>query len=444
MKNTVERTYKSPVKFVAWIVALAVFSACLLAGICALFAQNNRQKMTLENHYRQVAYELADSANNLENDLAKLLVSRSTAENIGFALDAYRQSESAVSALCSLPVNQLDVEGATKFYNQVGDFCKSYSSALAHGRSGEKYEALIEDMFVTARAINQQVNDFVAMMNREGYKITAHISPNPPHGKSEDMQHNSVEYPELIYDGPFSDSTTPRSYLGLEKLGEVTIEQAKDAVRATVPSLNISQFTELGESVGDAPAYELSAATDLGDAYFSVSKTGGKVLNMTLSRDVGKPMLSETSAKQCAVQIAAQFGYDVQPIWYNEADGVAFVNLAPIEDEIVYYTDLVKVKVGLDNGGVLGLEATGYCMNHHARQEHAKITMAEAKDKVWPHLSVQAARLAVIPVGSAEALCWEVAAEYKGLDYFIYVDALTGEQAKILRVIDEGQGKLTI
>ena len=50
--------------------------------------------------------------------------------------------------------------------------------------------------------------------------------------------------------------------------------------------------------------------------------------------------------------------------------------------------------------------------------------------------------LAVIPDGETEKFCYEVYGSYKGLDYFVYVDAENGAQVDVLRVIDSGQGSM--
>ena len=50
--------------------------------------------------------------------------------------------------------------------------------------------------------------------------------------------------------------------------------------------------------------------------------------------------------------------------------------------------------------------------------------------------------LAVIPYKETERFCYEIYGSYKGLDYFVYIDAKSGEQADVLRVIDSEQGSM--
>ena len=48
----------------------------------------------------------------------------------------------------------------------------------------------------------------------------------------------------------------------------------------------------------------------------------------------------------------------------------------------------------------------------------------------------------MIPYKETERFCYEIYGSYKGLDYFVYIDAENGEQADVLRVIDSEQGSM--
>lgn len=59
-------------------------------------------------------------------------------------------------------------------------------------------------------------------------------------------------------------------------------------------------------------------------------------------------------------------------------------------------------------------------------------------------IDISCVRLAVIPVDEKQVFCYEVAGSYKGLDYFVYVDAVSGKEVNILRVVDNKQGSMTM
>ena len=110
------------------------------------------------------------------------------------------------------------------------------------------------------------------------------------------------------------------------------------------------------------------------------------------------------------------------------------------------YTDLVKVKVALDNGEALGLEAKNYCLNH-CKERNTSLTMnrAAVPTLVDDRLDIVSVRGALIPLDNGEErLCYEAAAKYNDLYYFVYLDAVNGETVKIMRTVDSAQGNLVM
>ena len=92
------------------------------------------------------------------------------------------------------------------------------------------------------------------------------------------------------------------------------------------------------------------------------------------------------------------------------------------------------------NGEVEAIEAKGYVSSYKTRDYSAKINTNDALLKA-DGLNVKSVNLAVIPFGKSEAFCYEIYAEKYGLDYYLYVDAQTGVQREILRVVDSAQGR---
>ena len=58
--------------------------------------------------------------------------------------------------------------------------------------------------------------------------------------------------------------------------------------------------------------------------------------------------------------------------------------------------------------------------------------------------NVSAGRLCVIPRLTAERLCYEFSGVYQGEKYLVYVDAESGEQAELLKVVETDRGLNTV
>ena len=70
-----------------------------------------------------------------------------------------------------------------------------------------------------------------------------------------------------------------------------------------------------------------------------------------------------------------------------------------VKDDVRIYPDMVKVRVALDNGEILGFDAVGYIMNHEDDRviHKPKLTEEEARERVNTEFDVRSSRLAVIP-----------------------------------------------
>ncbi len=126
-------------------------------------------------------------------------------------------------------------------------------------------------------------------------------------------------------------------------------------------------------------------------------------------------------------------------------DGFLTVNFAPVQDGVVLYPDLVKVQMSMETGMPVGLEAANYLANHVERRLDAPaLSVEEARARLNPALDVGHGRLCVIPLDGGEALCYEFAASLDGADYLVYIDAATGEERNIYRLVKDADGTLVI
>ena len=107
---------------------------------------------------------------------------------------------------------------------------------------------------------------------------------------------------------------------------------------------------------------------------------------------------------------------------------------------------MVKVRVALDNGDILGLETKGYLMNHTERElSGASLTVEEAREKISTNLEVSATKLALVPKDSMrEVLCYEFKGAFNDRNFIIYVNANNGREEEIFLLIESDEGVLTI
>ena len=123
------------------------------------------------------------------------------------------------------------------------------------------------------------------------------------------------------------------------------------------------------------------------------------------------------------------------------------MNFAAVQEGVLCYPDLIKVEVALDNGRIVGFEAAGYLMNHTLRDLSAPaVSLEEAQAEDSPDLTVLSTALTLIPTGGEyEVLCHEFKCESPdGRHYLVYVNAQTGEEERILLLLEDENGTLVL
>lgn len=156
---------------------------------------------------------------------------------------------------------------------------------------------------------------------------------------------------------------------------------------------------------------------------------------MNSNREVTAEAISQEEADQKAKEFLAQKGFpNMKETYYLKQEGIVTINYASTQEQVTMYPDLIKVKVALDNGEVLGMETTGYLNNHTNRDvKKVKITKEEAKKTLNKDLQVQSEGLAVIPTEwKTEILCYEFKGKVEDREFLVYINAENGREEDIL------------
>ena len=166
--------------------------------------------------------------------------------------------------------------------------------------------------------------------------------------------------------------------------------------------------------------------------------------------DSDRKIQQETISEEQAVKIGKEFLQskglnNMTQTYYLKNNGIVTINYAYLQDNVIMYSDLIKVKIALDNGEVLGIETTGYLNSHYTRNiPKVKITENEAKKNLNKKLEINSSRLAFIPTEwKTEIFCYEFTGKINDMDFLVYVNAQTGEEEDILLIVNTPNGTLT-
>lgn len=430
------------------ILSIAVVALGILYGI-SLSSLNNFQT-SLENVYQKNFYELVDEVNNAETKLNKVLASNSNTYRSKLLKEVSKNASEAQTRLNMLPYSINGLSDTISFVNQLSGYTETLAKNLDKGEKiDEKDQETLEKVYESVVNIKKSLNSMSKQM-WEGYNITSSSLKldgdyNSLTSDMSAMNGEDIEYPTMIYDGPFSDSQVNKEVKGLN-FSEVSMETAKNNLGKILTNISVDNLKFNGESSGHFQTYDFSYEDENGVYTFAqVTKKGGKLLTLSSQNIYKTKKLELANAEKIALDFAKKTGIEsMKVVWSDVVGDDAFINLAPVIDGVIIYPDLVKVKVDLTKGDVLGFEASSYYMNHVNRKIlPARITESVAKAKIYSGLYVKDSRLALIPLEyGEEVLCYEFICSMNGNTYYVYINAVNGAEENILKVIQTDNGNL--
>ena len=427
----------------------------VLVSAFAAYQYTKRKETTtaLNNVYARSFYEMTDYINSIETDLRKSMLVSSPAQLAELSGNIYRLSNSAKSCLGELPTSTIELDNTSKFLSQVGDYTHILSQNAINGEkiSEEQYKT-ISDLTHYAASLNSALtetrdaieNGQVAFTLKNGTHVA--YAASDVLSNLENVETSFQEYPSLIYDGPFSEHIENRKSPMLSAASEITLDEARRRASEflQLPTELITYESDTQNTAMDC--YNFYSDAD-GREYISITKKGGLVLDYIKNRNIGKEKIDFNEAIRLAGDFMQKNGYySMEKSYYEKLDGIAVINFCNMQNGVKCYSDLIKMKIALDNGEVLGMETGGYLMNHQQRNiEPPILTIDEAKSKLNPHLEFKSSDVALIPKDNLEeVLCYEFHGSFAGKNYIIYINAMNGREEKILMLIESENGILTV
>jgi germination protein YpeB len=444
MEKTNRKTRKTLITLSVFVAVLGIMTVVF----AVLYAINktgyDTTSINLENIYQRSFYDLVDNVNNTEVKLAKVLSSSDSQYNKKLLAEIHENSNKAQNNLSYLPISINGIPDTIKFINQVDGYTKTLSEKDKLNTQDIKTLSELYDSLVHIKAkLNETSQQII-----KGYNI----SLNSKDVKTDFTQFTkliqttkgeNVDYPTMIYDGPFADTVLNQQIKGLN-FAEISENEAKQIAEQLYSG---SKISFAGESKGKFNTYDYNIKLSNGiECYAQFTKKGGKLL--TLSSYAGSSKINYT--KEQAIEIAEEFAKkqginDVECVWSDVVGNDAYINLAPVKSEIIYYPDLVKVKVDLSSGMVLGWESTTYYTNHRERTlPEILYSASKAKNNIDSSYIIESIKLSLSPIEDTnqEVLTHEIKCTKEGSVYYFYIDVETGKTVNILKVVETDNGNL--
>lgn len=445
---------------------IPVLAVALLASAAWGYTQYRARRsweVRAENQYNRSFSELALHVAGLETQLAKAAVSNSPQQLARLFTDAWRQAYHAQEDIGQLPLASVELARTKDFLTKVRSFSFGMLAEVNNGNGmAEKQWKSLQDLHRQARYVSGELfalqerimEDAERWLNVDQVDMgamTADVSQRLETNKVTKsfmmMEDGLRRLPEPEIEGTTADfRPEPKGLTG----PRVDTEEArKIALRFLERDGGEYQADYEGEIKGNFPLYLFNlkregrgrgreeAATRL-----AVSTKGGHVAWMLRERMISGRELSLEEATERAQEFLRKREYpEMTPTTVEEFRNAAIISLAEKSGDTTIHPETLKVQVALDNGEILGMEAIPYLTfkDPNRRIPSARLSSAEAREKLNPRLRIEEVRKAVILNDRfQEVLCYECDTHLDKERFLIYINALTGEEENIKRVDRRG------
>jgi len=421
----------------------------VLVSIFAVSQYNRARRLMYfrDIEYNRVFSELTEYVDDLEISLLKGQVVSTTDQMAKLSADLYGQASAAKANLALLPMEGQALTKTSEFLSQVGEYAHTVSAKMLRGeKMSEKEIKTMQELLGYADTLKKSLDETLialrdGQISFEKEKGRLNFQGGKVAMASELMalEEEFHNYPSLVYDGPFSQHLTLRESLLVKGKPQITEKQAQKIASRFTGDEPVS-VSQIG---GRLPSYSVKSDS----VNVELTKNGGVLLLLMKDRYTEEEKITVKDASEKAVEFLEANGFmNMRESYYEKQGGSVVINYAYEQDGYTVFPDLVKVKVALDNGEILGFESRGYVMNHTFRTiPEEKITKEEALKNVSEHLEAEEVTKAIIPLeNGSEAACWQIKGVVSDKHFLMYVNTQTGFTEDVQILLENETGTLAV
>jgi spore germination protein len=409
--------------------------------------EKNSILIKAENQYQRAFHDLSYYMGQLEQELGKTTAVSATSQDYQKRrlTQVWRMTSQAQNQISQLPLTLLPFTNTEEFLDKIANF--SYRTSirdLSKEPLTDKENKTLSTLYSRSKQLSKELGSIqTVVLNQSLRWMDVEIAL----ASEKNMKNNTIidgfkgmdkgvsGYEEVEWGPSVQSLYEKRSVQALS--GPVMDEKRiRRKASAFIQDVTPDQWmvTENGKGT-DNNSYSVSVTKQNGIVLnMEYSKRGGKLLWYMNPRGVQQEKLSLNQAKDRAEKFLQINNYNsLTPVNYDHYGKVTSITLAAKEDGIVYYPKKVTVRVAMDNGEIVGLQAQDYVYESPKKKlAKPKMTMVEASKMLNPSFRQLSSNLSYIENElNQEVLCYEFTGVIHEAHYRIFLNADTGAEEKI-------------
>lgn len=445
-------------------VAAILFPIAVVAliGTAVWGYQENQDKNAVlikaENQYQRAFHELNFHLDQLQDELGKTLVLHTRPAVANSLTHVWRLTYAAQNDLSQLPLTLMPFNKTEDFLSNVGNFTYHIGVRdLDKQPMTDKEWGTLRSLYERASQVQknmQTVQSQVLSRNLRWMDVELALATE---GKQMDntiidgfrkVDKTMEGYPEVDW-GPTINNQEARERQQYVRLTgkPATVQEVKNKLASVLGRPNTRGIAVTENSKGDFQTYSARLTREDGHVvYADFTKKGGYLVWLMFDRPVERQRLSIGAAQQRATRFLNRLGYPtMRPISYDTSQQTATFTFVHQERGVLIYPESVTVKVALDNGEIMALQANDYVFNHPVVKEihRPRLSKGKARTSVNPRVNVEKSDLAVIYGEDGNpVLCYEFIGWLGNDQYRIFINADNGREEYVEKVKKSGTASL--
>lgn len=432
----------------------------LLVGALVWGYQENKEKNAIlinaENQYQRAFHNLSYNMNRIHAELGNTLAVSSTSQGMHRKglMNVWRLTSNAQNEISQLPLTLLPFNKTEEFLSRISNF------AYKAGVRDLTKEPLSENEVKTLKTLYSNSGDITKDLQQVQHKVitnslrwmdvetalaTNSVEDNSIIDGFKTVDKKVESYPELDWGPSVSSIYNKRSVKQLAGMPITEEDVKRKALKFADAGDNARvQITKNGKGT-DWVSFTAKVKHPKGYMIsMDFTEKGGQIISYTNERNVGAHRVSVQDAIDRAQQFLEKKGYpDMTAVSADPYDNLANFSFVREEDGVLIYPEKITVRSALDNGDVIGFQASDFVYEHQIKREipQPSISLAEAKKVLNPDFKVLYHRKAIIKNDRSEdVLCYEFGGRINGSQYRIYINSDTGLEETVEVVKDAQAG----